>query len=103
MSEAQLQDSVLELARRLRYRVAHFGVAQVGGRWVTPVQADGAGWPDLALARPGRFLVAELKSAKGKLSGEQQDWLSVLARAGVEIHVWYPHDWQSGLVERVLR
>lgn len=104
MSEADLQRSVIDLARRFHYRVAHFGAAQVGGgRWVTPVQADGAGWPDLALARPGRFLTVELKSAIGRVSVEQQAWLDVLAAAGIETHVFRPADWSVGLIERVLR
>jgi hypothetical protein len=51
-SEAQFQQQVIDLARLCGYRVAHFRTVRVqrkGGSvyYTTPVQADGAGWPDL--------------------------------------------------------
>lgn len=50
------------------------------------------GFPDLVLARHGECLMAELKTRTGKLTPEQQTWLSVLASAGVEVHCWRPGD-----------
>lgn len=104
MTEAVLQSAVIDLAHLLGYKVAHFRPAMLqSGRWATPVQADGAGWPDLAITGRDRFLVAELKSATGRLSADQEWWLAALGAAGVETHVWRPGDWSTGLVETVLR
>lgn len=47
ISEAELQSAVIELARTLGYRVAHFRAARTAQGWRTPVEADGAGFPDL--------------------------------------------------------
>jgi hypothetical protein len=45
----------------------------------------------------------ELKSDRGRLSVEQQDWLHALGDAGAECHVWDPRDWKSGHIEAILR
>jgi hypothetical protein len=52
------------------------------------------GFPDLVCVKPGRLIFAELKSQRGKLTTEQQTWLSLLARSipGVEVHTWRPDD-----------
>lgn len=105
MSEAELQAAAIDLARLLRYRVAHFRPAlSRDGRWRTPVAADGAGFPDLVLARRGRLIFAELKSTKGRVSTAQCEWLRVLRTVPcVGVHVWRPEDWTSGAIEAVLR
>jgi hypothetical protein len=59
------------------------------------------GWPDLALCRETLVLV-ELKTNTGKLTREQQQWLSLLAHAGAETHVWKPHMWAE-IVDRLTR
>lgn len=59
------------------------------------------GWPDLALFRPGRFLLAELKTNKGKVSAAQEGMIRDLRCAGVEVHVWRPSDLDT--VMEVLR
>ena len=81
MSEQELLEAVIELAHLYRWRVAHFRPARTEHGWRTPVAADGAGFPDLVLVRD-RVLFVELKSARGRLSVEQQDWLSALGHAG---------------------
>jgi hypothetical protein len=61
------------------------------------------GFPDLCLVRPasatqvGRLIFAELKSARGKLTREQQLWLSLLQHSvpGVEAEVWHPSDYEK--------
>ena len=103
MSERQLQDAVVDLARMLKWRCVHFGAAQDDrGRWRTPTQADAVGWPDLILVRD-RMVVVEVKAKAGRLSAEQGQWLEVLTRAGIENYVFRPADWVSGEVEAVLR
>jgi len=51
------------------------------------------GWPDLALVRPPRLILAELKTDKGKLRPSQERWLALLSQCpGVEVYVWRPSD-----------
>jgi hypothetical protein len=102
MSEAELSDSVIELGHLFGWRLAHFRPARTARGWVTPVAADGKGYPDLCMVRD-RIVFAELKSDNGALTVEQQDWLHALGAAGVERYVWRPSDWVDGTIERVLR
>lgn len=61
-----------------------------------------AGWPDEVLCRPPRLVIAELKSAKGKVSDAQQRWLDLIGGVpGVEAYLWRPAD-QDEIV-RILR
>jgi len=105
MTEADLQEAVIDCAHLFGWRVAHFRPALTrSGRWATPVAADGAGWPDLSLAHPsGRVRFAELKSARGVVTPDQAAWLGLLRGAGLEAQVWRPEDWTSGRIERELR
>jgi len=61
------------------------------------------GFPDLVLANPEqkRIIYAELKSEKGKLTPQQEEWLEALAACGQEVYLWRPVDFE-GIVE-VLR
>lgn len=97
MTEAQLQAALVDAARLLGWRVAHFMPAQNSrGGWRTPVAYDGAGFPDLVLVRE-RLVIAELKSDKGRLSGQQTVWLDRFRRAGVETYIWRPKDFGQAL------
>lgn len=94
MTEADWQKQVIELARLFKWRVAHFRPAMTKHGWVTPVAADGKGWPDLFLVRE-RVIAAELKSDKGKLSPDQEAWRDALATAGIPVYVWRPSDFDT--------
>ena len=60
------------------------------------------GWPDIALVRPPRLILAELKAEKGKTTPAQDRWLELLARCpGIEVFVWRPSDFDR--VVEVLR
>jgi hypothetical protein len=67
------------------------------------------GFPDLVFVkcrRPGhptprRAFYAELKTAKGKLRPEQNEWICDLRAAGEEVYIWRPSDWPE--IERVLK
>lgn len=89
MNESELQTCVIDLAHALNYRVAHFRAAQTQKGWRTAVSADGRGFPDLVIAKPGRLIFAELKSSVGLLTDPQREWLSVLDNA----YLWTPKDW----------
>lgn len=96
ISEAEFQQQVIEFAHLFRWRVAHFRPAKTNKGWRTPVAADGAGFPDLVLAKNGRVIFAELKAQKGKLRPEQTAWI-----ADVNGVVWRPSDWD--VIEKTLR
>jgi hypothetical protein len=105
VSEAELQKAVIDLARRLGWRTAHFRTSRTqSGGWATAVQGDGKGFPDLVMVGDRRVLFVELK-AKGKHPTiEQRDWLDRLTDApGVETYVWRPTDWTNGTIEQTLR
>ena len=97
LSEAEFMRQVLDLAHYRQWRVAHFRPAMTRtGRWVTPVQADGAGFPDGVAVRGHRMIAFELKSEKGRATQIQLDWLAAFARVpGVECHLWRPSDWDQ--------
>lgn len=59
------------------------------------------GWPDLAIWRPGRFALRELKTDKGHLTPWQQATLHDLREAGVDVAVWRPAQWDE--IERWIR
>lgn len=52
------------------------------------------GFPDLFLANAEqrRIIFAELKSEKGRLTPEQEEWLNILKACGQEVHLWRPAD-----------
>ncbi len=109
MSEEDLLKCVVDMAHLYGWRVAHFRPAQLKdkngkARWVTAVQGDGKGFPDLVMVNPAhsRLIFVELKSQKGKLSPEQIDWLDCLDFIANEHYVWRPSDWLSGEIEKVL-
>lgn len=82
MTEAQLQDAIRDLAKLRGWLFFH----PYDSRRSTP------GWPDLFLVHPrtGQIVVAELKSASGRLSPAQQQWIAAFAAAGITVHVWRP-------------
>jgi hypothetical protein len=99
--ERDWQKFIINLAHTLGWRIAHFHTAQnQRGQWLTPVAADGAGFPDLVLVRD-RIVYAELKTNTGKLSPQQVLWQQAITAAGGEHHVWRPRDREA--VQRVLQ
>jgi len=110
MSEAQLMKLVIDAAQKLGWIVAHindrmYSLAIAAGR--PDVMAGAKGLPDLIMARSGRVIFAELKSAKGRVRADQQMWLDEL-QARVpdvthEVYTWRPADWFDGTIEAVLR
>lgn len=102
-SERQFQAAVLDVARLQGWRVFH---AHDSRRQIKPGvhvgDRDAAGFPDLVLCRPPRLLVAELKSARGRLRPEQREWLGLFEQLErVESYLWRPADWEN--VVEILR
>jgi VRR-NUC domain len=101
MSERQLQDAVLELAKLKGWRVYH--------AWRS--DHSPTGFPDLVCVRVenrgccgerGRLLAIELKRRNKRPTKEQTDWLLDMAAAGVEVYDVSPAEWRSGLVDTIL-
>jgi len=91
MSEREFQAQIIKLARLLGWRVFH--------PWLSVHSASG--WPDLALCRPPRFLLAEIKRERADLTPAQVCWRLDLAECpGVEIYTWRPSDFEE--ITRVL-
>ncbi|MFL5913911.1 MAG: VRR-NUC domain-containing protein [Gaiellaceae bacterium] len=93
MSETDLQASVVDLAQRLGYLTFHDYDSRKNTR----------GFPDLVMAHPrsGALIMAELKSAGGKVTPEQDQWLRALGlRAAV--FVWRPAHWHDGSIHAAL-
>lgn len=93
INERQFQTVIIELAQWQGWMIYHPLPAQNSrGNWRT-AQAGHIGFPDLVLAHPKRGLIfAELKTAIGKLTTNQQNWIDTLRAAGAEVHVWRPTD-----------
>ena len=99
-TEAEFTTQLLEALALFGWRAVHFRPARTNHGWRTPLQGD-KGWPDIFAVRGPRALAAELKSGKGKVEPEQADWLSDLAAAGIETHVWRTTDDFGTIVETI--
>lgn len=95
MSEKQLQDLVVALARQLGWLVYH----TYDSRRSEP------GYPDLHLVHSSsrRSLFRELKSESGIVSTPQRNWIAALQSCGCDVGVWRPADWMAGTIEKELR
>ena len=92
-SERSFQGRVLRVAKEHSFRTYH------------TERSDGSapGFPDLVMVRPqsatrpGRLLIVELKSQRGKLTKDQAEWLSLLRHSipGLEVYDWHPADWDT--------
>jgi Holliday junction resolvase len=90
--ERHLQASLEEHLRAAGWRFYH--------AWNS--QHSAPGFPDVIALRGNRGLVAEIKTAEGRVSREQRAWLAAFELAGVESHLWrLPADWAK--VSQVLR
>ncbi len=97
MTEAEFQDEFIRYAQARGWRVAHVRkvLVKMGDRthWETPMLADGKGFLDTELVRE-RLIKVELKFRKNKPTPEQLQWIEAYKRAGIEVYVWYPRDWE---------
>lgn len=83
ITEKAFMAQVVDLARTLGWATYHPFLSIHSPR----------GWPDLALCRPPRLILAELKSEKGKTSPAQEEWLRLLKGCpGVEVFLWRPSE-----------
>lgn len=90
MTEAVLLANVVEACRWLGLHCYHTH----DSRRSVP------GFPDLVIAGPGGVLFRELKAAS-RLSRQQSDWITALARAGADVTVWRPEHWPEPIMTRL--
>lgn len=107
-SEAAFQQAVIQYARHNAWHVWAPPPNRPGktGKGPPPIIGVVGGWPDLALWRItpdgdgladprviGDFLLAELKTEKGRLTSVQTATIEQLRDCGLEVHVWRPSSW----------
>ena len=102
LSESAFQEQVIAYAQLWGWRVAHCRKVRVqrpngSTYWETPMAADGAGWPDLVLVHRKRkeMIFAELKTDRGTVEPEQQEWLTDLETCGQDVMIWRPRVWDE--------
>jgi hypothetical protein len=100
MTEDELLRAVLDLAKLYGWRSLHIRPARTDKGWRSPVQGDGKGFPDLLLLKEdgGRMIAAELKSDKGRLTKDQEEWLEAFYWCDAQREVWRPADWNDGTI-----
>jgi len=83
MTEKQLSQSIVDEARNCGWKVNR--------PWLSIHSPKG--FPDLVLTRDGFLAFWELKSAVGKVSDSQQEWLNALSMVpGVDVRTVRPDD-----------
>jgi Holliday junction resolvase len=83
ITEKQFATQVEDLLELYGWHWTHFRPAMLkDGKWRTAISGH-MGFPDYVAVRGIRLLFIELKSDKGKLSPEQQEWLDKLEEAKV--------------------
>ena len=94
MTEKTLQDVVLRAAALLGWRTYH----------TFDSRRSAPGFPDLVLVhvRHG-VLFRELKTATGRPSAAQREWLVDLTAAGANAGIWRTSDWLDGTIEEELK
>jgi hypothetical protein len=91
VTEKQFMAAVIEMAQMLGWLVYH----------THDSRRSEAGFPDIVAVRRDRVIFIESKTERGRLSKEQERWLSALGLAGAEVHCWRPSDWPT--IEETLR
>jgi len=94
LTERQLQAAVRQALEARGWRVAV--------TW-TSIHSP-RGWPDLFAVRGRQFVAVELKSARGRVTPEQQAWLAALAElpGAAYVGVVRPADWYAGVLDGLL-
>lgn len=92
ITEAAFQRQVVQLAKMLGWKIYHPVVSRLSVK----------GWPDLVIVRE-RVLYRELKAENKQTTPEQDEWLAVLAAAGQDVGVWWPHMLETEIKQTLTR
>jgi hypothetical protein len=90
-------DSLSSLLRERDWQDVVVAYARIKG-WLVYHTHDSRrsapGFPDLAMTRGGRLVLAELKTETGRLRPEQARWIEALSAVrGMEVYLWRPSQW----------
>lgn len=91
LREQQFMEAIQQMAGYLGWKTYH----------THDSRRSEPGFPDLVLVKinqPVKF--REVKTEKGRLTKEQDAWITLLALAGADVGVWRPRDWD--LIEKEL-
>ncbi|MBN9607834.1 MAG: hypothetical protein J0I11_00770 [Actinobacteria bacterium] len=92
LTESAFQRRVIDYAKLHGWRVHHGRTVNVAGRGhMTPLQGH-RGFPDLALARGGVVILAELKQDGRYPEPEQRAWRDAI---GQQWRLWRPENWDE--------
>lgn len=94
ITHEELDQLFLKVAHGFGWKAAHFRPAKTAKGWRTPVTGDGKGFLDWLLVKD-RVLVIELKTRDDQLRPEQKEWIATWEGARVEVHVFWPKDWDE--------
>ncbi|MDD3102552.1 MAG: hypothetical protein PHE59_05405 [Patescibacteria group bacterium] len=94
ITHEELDRLFLKIAHGFGWKAAHFRPAKTAKGWRTPVAGDGKGFLDWLLVKD-RVLAIELKTQDDQLRPEQKEWVGTWEGAGVEVHVFWPKDWDE--------
>jgi VRR-NUC domain. len=89
MTERQLQDAIIEAAKRMNWLCYH----------VYDSRRSVPGFPDLVLLKGQRMMVLELKTDKGRVRPEQHVWLDAFVQAGITAKIIRPADLDDVLAQ----
>lgn len=93
MTEAQLQSAVLRLCTLLGLSAYH----------THDSRRSQPGFPDLVIAGPSGSMFRELKTVRGRVSAEQEQWLTVLRAGGADARVWRPAELANNTIYNELK
>jgi len=94
LSERDFSTQIESLLKLFGWRWVHSRPARTEHGWRTALSGH-KGFVDIVAVRNGMCLFIELKSGKGKLSDEQEEWIRELKSVadhslGVMVFVWKP-------------
>ena len=111
LKESDFASQVEDLLKLYGWYWCHFRPARTEKGWRTAITGH-KGFPDYVAVRNGRLVFAELKSEKGKLTPEQQEWQDVLHLLNrkrlrmnmispIEVYLWRPSQFEEvrGILE----
>ncbi len=110
ITEASFQQTVIQAFQAHGCKVAAIRRVRVQRKngevyYETPMQGEGAGWPDLYIVNPEKHwhCVAELKIGKRPTTAEQKNWLRWHELSGTPAFVWRDDKESWDEIEKVLR
>jgi hypothetical protein len=95
LNEREFTKQVIDVAHQFGWLIVHFLPGQApNGRPTTRYLGDGKGYFDITAIRE-RIVFAELKIPPNTATTEQKIWAQQAIRAGAEVYLWKPADYDD--------